>query len=324
MSNLRQLQYLTALAATRNFRRAAELTNATQPTLSGQIKALETRLGCQLIERSKPTLLFTPAGQKIIEIAKRMLADAELIKSLARQGDSYLSGVLRLGVPATLGPYLVPAAVPALAKTFPDLKFHVREALPVDIPDALSDGTFDLAITLLPLARDDLTSTPLFSEPLYLAVSRTHRLARPLADVENKSKAAIGNWHLTPSDLKDEDVLALGPGHQLHEQVVRLCQDFGARLRFDYEGTSLDTLREMVAMGLGVTFLPALYAESAAARDPNIVLRRVPHKSVARTVVLAWRKTIARDSEHKALAKTFCDVAAAGDTICVPLATKSA
>ncbi len=290
MPQLRQLEYLVAIADTLHFRRAAEKVHTTQPTLSEQLKALEQRLGAQLVERSRSKVVLTPLGRQIVEIARRMLADANEIYALAASGGRELAGVLRLGLPATIGPYLLPRLIPELHQDYPDLKMYVREELPHDLPRGLEEGQHDVIMTLLPVRGSDIVSVPLFREPLYLAVAADHRLA-------NQAKRMR-------TDLEGEDVLALGPGHQLHDFVISLCEEFGARLRHDYEGTSLDTLREMVAMGLGITFLPGLYIEAVAARDESLVTCQLDDRAIYRTVGLAWRRSSAREQSYQAL----CDM----------------
>ena len=289
MPNLRQLEYLVALSETRHFRRAAERSNTTQPTVSEQLKALETRLGAQLVERSKSKVLLTPLGEQVVEIARRMLADANEIRALAASGGSELSGVLRLGLPPTIGPYRRPFVIPDLQRVYPGLKLYVREEMPSMLPGALQDGHFDLIMSLLPVKSAELIDEPLFREPLSLAVNNNHRLA--------------AHGRVRREDLAQVDVLALGKGHQLHDAVLALCDEFGARLRFDYEGTSLDTLREMVAMGLGVTFLPGLYVKTMLARDQAINIVELEGRSIYRTVGLIWRRTSARQESYQSLAK---------------------
>lgn len=288
MPTLRQLEYLVALSETGHFRHAAERLNATQPTLSEQIKALETRLGAQLVERSRGGVLLTPLGTEVVRIARRMLADADDIRTLATTDAGTLAGVLRLGLPHTIGPYLLPLLIPTLKAAYPNLKLYVREELPHNLARSLADGHHDLILTLLPLKDAGLASAALFEEPLSLAVSNAHRLA----DCQTAKL----------SDLAGEDVLALGEGYQLHDVVVSLCRDAEARLRLDYEGTSLDTLREMVAMDLGVTFLPGLYVRAIAHADHNIRIIPFQGRRLQRPVGLAWRVTSARQSVYASLA----------------------
>lgn len=286
---LRQLEYLVAIADTRHFRRAAERVNTTQPTLSEQLKALEDRLGAQLVERSRSRVILTGLGEQVVEIARRMLAGAAEIRAVAALGGEELSGLVKLGLPPTIGPYLLPRVVPELLERHPDLKLYVREELPAALPAALIEGHYDVVITPLPVDATELDCEVIFSEPLYLAVSAAHPLAK-----RDRVKAA---------DLAGEDVLALGPGHQLHSLVKALCAETGARLRLDYEGTSLDTLREMTATGLGVTFLPGLYVQSAVERDPTLRIMTLAGRPLYRTVGMFWRKAAPRRENFRRLAE---------------------
>lgn len=280
MPNLRQLEYLVALAETRHFRRAAERTNSTQPTISEQIKALEERLGAQLVERSSTRVILTPLGVQVVEIARRMLKDANEIRTLAVSSSKELTGLLRLGLPPTIGPYLMQQAAPKLHKAYPDLKLYVREELPDVLPRGLEEGIHDVIITSLPIKILDIESLSLFREPLFLTVSHDHPLA-------SKNMVSL-------ADIKGQDVLALSRGHQLHDTVSALCKVTGARLRYDYEGTSLDMLREMVIMGFGVTFMPGLYVKSELLRDPNVKTFEIKDRDLYRTIGMAWRKSSAR------------------------------
>ncbi len=197
MPNLRQLEYLVALSETRHFRRAAERTNTTQPTLSEQLKALEERLGVQLVERSTARVVITPVGVRIVEIAKRMLRDANEIRALAAVGSKELAGLIRIGLPPTIGPYLMQRAAPKLHKAYPDLRLYMREELPKDLPRALEEGVHDIIITPLPVRAAEIETVTLFREPLLFTVGADHTLA------QRKS------LHL--ADLKDQEILALGP-----------------------------------------------------------------------------------------------------------------
>jgi LysR family transcriptional regulator, hydrogen peroxide-inducible genes activator len=294
--SLRQLEYLVALAETGNFRRAAERTSTTQPTLSEQIKALEDRLNVPLIERSRSGALLTATGVQIVEIARRMLRDASEIRSVAGMADGTLRGVLKVGIPSTIGPYLLPAIVPGLHAAYPDLKLYVREELPETLPRSLEAGTYDFIITLLPLRSEELVAVDLFREPLFLTIAADHPLAAK-AEVER-------------SDLKDLEVLTLGPGHQLHDVVLALCEEFGARVRLDYEGTSLDMVREMVITGLGVTFMPALYVRRELKRDVSLKLYQIHGRSIYRIVGMAWRKSSTRHGHFNATATLIKEIVA--------------
>lgn len=293
MPSLRQLEYLVALRDTRSFRRAAERTNTTQPTLSEQIKSLEDRLGAQLVERSRSGALLTPIGEHVVTIAKRMLKDAHEIRSVVGAGDAGLKGILKVGMPSTIGPYLLPFVVPTLHRTYPDLKLYVREELPETLPRTLEDGGYDLIITPMPVRGDDLCAIDLFREPLFLALASDHPLAR-------KPK-------IEREDLRGQEILTLGPGHQLHDVVHALCLEFGAKLRLDYEGTSLDMVREMVITGLGITFMPGLYVRRELMQDANLRIVPIQGRAIYRVIGLAWRKSSARKDGFEAIAGIFRD-----------------
>ena len=182
MPNLRQLEYLVALDQTRHFRRAAERANTTQPTLSEQLKALEVRLGAQLVERTRNKVMITPLGAQIVQIARRMLADADEIRALALSGGRELAGILRLGLPASIGPYLLPFIIPELQKRYRGLKLYVREELPSGLPSALAEGRHARGLSWLPVNHGELVFDEFVREPLYHAVARAHPLAgRPQA-----------------------------------------------------------------------------------------------------------------------------------------------
>jgi LysR family transcriptional regulator, hydrogen peroxide-inducible genes activator len=289
--NIRQLEYLVAVADTRHFRRAAERTNTTQPTLSEQLKALEERLGAQLVERSTSRVVLTATGAQVVEIARRILRDAQEIRSVTSAGDKGLLGLLRLALPPTIGPYLFKYAAPQLHESYPGLRLYVREEMAQLLPRALEEGLHDVIITPGPIRGAEIESVPLFREPLVLTLACDHALA-------SRKQVRL-------ADLKGEDFLALAPGHYLHEPVQTLCQEAGAHLRFDFEGTSLDMLREMVIMGLGITFMPGLYAGRELVTDPAVKLYSLEDRDISRTIMMAWRKTSARKAAYAELAGFF-------------------
>ena len=286
---LKQLRYLVAIADTLHFRRAAELSNVSQPTLSGQLRELEQRLGVQLVERSRSKVVLTPIGREVSARARMILREVQDLEESVIQGSGVFGGTLRLGILPTLGPYLLPHIIPELHRTYPHLRLYVREGTPQVLLDGLDSGKLDLLVFPLPLAGADLRTAPLFREPLLIAVAREH----PLASRDSLERA----------DLKDQTVLALERGHRLHDQVRALCEDYGANLALDYEGTSLDTLRQMVGMGMGLTFLPALYVRSELPKDGEVVARPLRTRPPSRTIGLVWRRHSARGEEFAALAK---------------------
>ena len=293
MPTLQQMRYLTAIADTLHFRRAAEAVNVTQPTLSAQLKEMERRLGVQLVERSRAKVILTPIGAEIAERARRVLRDVEDIRDLARRTRP-LASTIRTGVVHSLGSYLLPLIVPELHESHPDLRLYVREGLPDALLSQLQTGTVDLLFYPLPVDRQDLVSVPLFSEPLRVVMARDHRLAHLPA--------------IPPGELRGETILTLEPGHRLYDQVRDLSETFKANLSHDYEGTSLDTLRQMVAMGLGISLLPALYIRSEVARENIVVDRPIRGPEPARLIGMVWRRGTARHAEFDALARIVADI----------------
>ncbi len=287
MPSIRQLEYLSALAETRHFRKAAEKVGVSQPTLSAQLSTLEQRLDVQLVERSRTNVMLTPVGDQILLIGRRVLRDVQEIRDLAASQRGALGGTIRLGLPPTIGPYLMPRVLPTLHKKHPDLKVYVREQIPSILPQSLAEGVHELIIAPLPVHSADFTSVPIFREPLFVVAPEEHPLA--------------AKGFAERSDLSGEAVLALERGHQLHEQVEAICDEFGARLQFDFEGTSLDTLRQMVAMGMGISFLPGLYVKTALTSESGVVALEFKGRNLYRTIGMAWRKTSAREADYRAL-----------------------
>ena len=288
MPTLQQFRYLVAVAETLHFRRAAELTHVTQPTLSGQLRELELKLGVQLVERSRSRVVMTPIGKEITARARVILRDVQEVENLAKHGQTLLGGTVRLGVPHSLGPYLLPHILPDLHKAYPDLRLYIREATPNELLVQLDEGSLDVLLFPMPVKGADFESAALFREPLYVAVPRDHALTRKKA--------------LDRADLEGETVLALEAGHRLHEQVRDLCNQYNANLALDYEGTSLDTLRQMVGMGMGLSFLPALYVDAEVRDDDQIVPLPLRTRPPSRLIGMIWRRPSSQRDDFLALA----------------------
>ena len=297
MVTFRQLQYLVAVADTLHFRRAAARCHVSQPTLSGQIQDLEARLGVRLIERGRSRVLLTAMGQQIVARARVILRDMGELIELARSGEHRFEGTLRMGVLPTLGPYLLPQVFPQLHARFPRLQLYVREGRNDDLTAGLASGAFDVLLTTPPVDVGGITVTPLFDEPLLVALPSDHRLTVRTV--------------LPSQCLGGETVLALESGHRLREQVRDLAQHLGAKLATDYEGTSLDALRLMVQMGMGLAILPALYIRSEVAKDPGVVVRPLDGVAPVRPIALVWREQSARTAELQTIATVIRDWAAA-------------
>lgn len=288
---LRQLSYFVALADTRHYRRAAERVGISQPSLSQQILALEEALGLELVERGRRGAVLTPQGRTVLDQARRVLDETATLRALAQDAREGFSGTIRLGSTPTLGPYLLPYVMRRLHETYPTLKVIVRDATPLALQEELVTGQHDLILTQLPVPLAEVEVMRLFREPLKLVMARDH----PLAKITS----------ISDTDLAGQDVLTLTDAYRLHAQVAALCEELGANLRRDYEGTSLDALRQMTALDMGVSFLPALYVQSEVSTGTgDVSVRRFRKDSVTRSVGLAWR----RRSAHRALIQHMADL----------------
>lgn len=275
---LRQLESFVALSETRHFRRAAARLGVSQPTLTAQIAKLESTVGARLFERSHARTTLTAPGRELADQARRVVREFGALVERAGSLGKGLAATFRLGITPTLGPYLLPHILPDLHATHEHLKLYVREDAPRDIEQGLLATDHDLIITPMPVdTPEHLTVAPLFREPVSLVLPADHRLARR-ARVE-------------ADDLRDESVLTLQEHHLFHRHVDALCRRLGARLLRDYEGTSLDTLRQMVVMGMGIAFLPALYVHSEIHEPSALRVTSVRGQSIERTLALVWRAT---------------------------------
>ncbi len=284
---LRQLEYVVAIADHASFSRAALACAVTQPALSAQIAQLESTLAIQLFERDRRKVLVTPAGIEIIARARATLAAAAAVVDSARASAQPLTGTLRLGVIPTIAPFLLPAVLPTVRAEFPRLRLLLREDQTGRLLTQLDEGKLDAAILALPVGGD-LAAVRLYREDFALAVPRGHRLAR---------RATV-----RPADLDGEAVLLLDDGHCLREQALAVCDSAGAREQSELRATSLVTLAQMVASGLGVTLIPTTAAAVLAPRAGEVVVVRFAEPAPGRDVGLCWRMSSARGRELGALA----------------------
>ena len=287
--SLKQLQYFAAVAEYGSFRQAAFRLEITQPTLSHQIANMEQALKVQLFERSRKGINTTPQGRELLLSARRVLEEAQGFTTQAALLSGSGIGTYRLGVTPTLGPYLLPHILNPIHSNHADLKLYVRENPPSELETGLINGQHDLILTTLPIMSSELIVAPLFREPLKLALARDHRLAdKPIIKRE---------------DLLGEPVLTISEHHLFHRQIKELCEQVGAPVLRDYEGTSLDTLRQMVVMGMGIAFLPALYAKSEIRDKEELRVADVEGISVVRNHALVWRNTSPTSSFYKQLSE---------------------
>jgi len=292
LPTLKQLQYFAALADTGHYRKAAERVGISQPSLSLQIGNLEDTLRLSLVERGRAGAVLTPEGREVLDRARRILEEVASLAESSEEMKSGLSGTFRLGSSTTLGPYILPRVLRTLHAQFPSLRLFIRDGAPRALLDDLLAGQHDLILTQLPVASTDVTVTRLFREPLRLAVARDHRLA--------------GASGVTDADLTGENILALSSSFTLHAQIADLAREVGTTLRQDYEGTSLDAIRQMVAMDMGISFLPALYAKSEIAeRDGDVALVPFRQGRFERTIGIVWRKSAGKHAGYSAFAEVI-------------------
>ena len=290
--SFRQLRYFEAIADAGSFRRAADRLGVTQPTLTVQIAAMEKALDTTLFERQRNGVILTPVGRELLPRARSI---AEELKEFCDQARGVSSGsVYRMGVTRTLGPYLLPRVLPQLHQRFENLRLYVRESTPAQLGAELKSAVHDVVLTTLPLKGDELEIAPLFREPVKLAVPLEHPLA---------SKSSV-----TGTDLVGESVLTIDEQHLYHKQVSDLCESLGATVNRDFEGTSLDTLRQMVVMGMGISFLPALYVASEIGESDTPRITDVEGVTMSRDHALAWRRRSPSRVAFRQLADAIRDV----------------
>lgn len=296
---LTELKYIVAVARERHFGRAAEACFVSQPTLSVAIRKLEDELGVVLFERGGTEIGVTPIGLRVVAQAQRVLEESANLREIARQGHDPLAGPLRVGVIYTIGPYLLPKLVPAQIAATPQMPLLLQENYTVRLLELLRQGEIDCAIVALPLPESGLLSWPLYDEPFVAAVPKTHPLA--------------SSTQIDAEDLKNETMLLLGAGHCFRDQVLEVCPElsrFSAAsdgIQRTFEGSSLETIRHMVAAGIGVTVLPAS-ALSMPGLETKLV-SYIPFSPPApdRRVVLVWRKSFPRPQSIEALGRAIRD-----------------
>lgn len=284
---LRQLQYIVAVADTKNFRLAAERCRVSQPSLSAQVAELEGALGVRLFERDKRRVLLTAAGEDLVERARRLLAAADDLVDAARRHVDPLSGKLRIGVIPTIAPYLLPKVVPALHKAFPSATLAWVEDKTEVLVREVRRGGLDAAMLALEADLGDLSTEQLGMDPFVLAASPSHPLGRRTGKVGQQ-------------ELAGERVLLLDDGHCFREQALAYCAAARAE-ELGFRATSLPTLVQMVAAGAGVTLLPRMAVELESGRAA-LRIREFDGEVPERTIVLGWRKGAAVQEAMEKLA----------------------
>jgi LysR family transcriptional regulator, hydrogen peroxide-inducible genes activator len=276
--NLRDLEYLVAVGEHHHFGKAAEACMVSQPTLSTQLKKLEQELGVDLIERSPRRVMLTATGERVAERARIILGEVDTIRAFARQATDPEGGTLRMGLFPTLAPYLLPHIVPTVHERYPNIELLLTEEKSEVVLDLLRAGRLDTAVLALPVHDPSLVQHVLFTEDFVLAVPADHPLAAAGGPVD-------------PSVLAGEQILLLEEGHCLRDQALSVCRLTGASERRGFRATSLETLRQMVAAGVGITLLPELAVAPPVPASSDIVLLRFTEPVPQREIAMVWRPT---------------------------------
>lgn len=295
---LTELRYITAVARVKHFGRAAQACFVSQPTLSVAIRKLEDELGVTLFERNRTEVTITPVGEKIIEQARRVLEEAEAIKTIAAAGQDQLAVPLKLGVIYTVGPYLIPHLIPGLKAMAPDMQLLITENFTDALSERLINGDIDAAILSLPFEHPGIVTRALYDEPFVAALPLDHRLAK--------------KRRLRSGDLDDETMLLLGARNCFRDQVIEFCpacvrpgRRGEAAIQETLEGSSLETIRQMTAAGAGVTVLPLTSTQADSSLSQLLEIRPFAPPAPTRTVALAYRRSFPRPRAIAALADTI-------------------
>jgi len=291
--NLAELRYIVALARERHFGHAAAACFVSQPTLSVAVKKLEDELGVALFERARHEVRITPAGERVVEQAQRALEAIESVRQVARSERDQLAGPLRIGAIYTVGPYLFPDLISNLRERAPQMPLVVEENYTAVLNDKLKQGDLDVIIISLPFEEPNILTLPLYEEPFVILLPASHPLTRRKT--------------LRSKNLEDETVLMLGAGHCFRDQVIEACPACAPRSTGDSravytaEGSSLETIRHMVASGMGLTVLPCTAAGADRYSQRLLAIRRFASPVPTRQVALAWRTSFPRPKVIDAL-----------------------
>lgn len=291
---LTELRYLIALDKERHFSRAAKRAFVSQPTLSVAVRKLEDELGVAVFERNRGEAQVTPIGRQIIDQAYRVLAEVDTLNSIAANSQDQLAGPLRLGVIYTVGPYLLPHLIPALRKQAPDMPVIIEESFTHNLTQQLQAHELDAILVALPFTRPGLITWPLYDEPFVVVMPQNHPWT---------SRDAIH-----PNDLSGEELLLLGSGHCFRDQVLAACPDCQEPEpnQQPRAGSSLETIRHMVASGLGITVLPQSSIDSSGNNQSLLVTKPFTGTPPSRQIGLVWRESFPRPRAIAALQRAIC------------------
>ena len=299
---LTELKYIVALARERHFGRAAEKCFVSQPTLSVAVKKLEDELGAILFERGQNEVSTTPVGDQVVAQAERVLAEANRVKELADAAGDPLAGPLRIGAIYTIGPYLLPKLVPLVKQRAPKMPLMIEENFTVRLLEALKRGDLDVAVLALPIAEPGLVAQAVYDEAFRVLLPAGHPWA--------KRRAAVA-----PAELLGEPLLMLGRGNCFRDQVLDLCTQAGQGGPQVLEGSSLETIRHMVASGVGITVMPATAVDGIPKTDALLRVRAVAPPQPSRRIGLAWRASFPRHQAIDLLRQALLDCRLPGTSV---------
>jgi len=299
---LTELKYIVALAREKHFGRAADACFVSQPTLSVAIKKLEEELNVSLFERGSNEVSLTPVGERVVVQAQRVLEEASAIKAIAQQGMDPLAGPLRVGVIYTIGPYLLPGLVSSMIEKVPTMPLVLQENFTVRLLELLKQGEIDVAVLALPINESGFVIQPLYDEPFIVALPKSHRWAQEKT--------------IRSDDLRGENMLLLGAGHCFRDQVLGVCPELSRfsqsseGIQRTFEGSSLETIRHMVASGVGITVLPSSSVPNPVPAESLLNYIPLADDDTRRTVALVWRKSFGRREALDALKECImaCDL----------------
>lgn len=292
--SLRQIEYFVSVADHGAFGAAARALSVSQPSLSKQLATMEDELGVRLFERTSRRVTLTPLGRSLLIRGRTLLQEAREFRAVARGSIGLFGDFLSIGVLPSIGAYFMPVANRSLHKLYPDLRLTVQEGATAQLLDLLRVGKVD-AVVGTDSHEDDIRSVPLFTESLWICAASDD----PLSD---------GTTPISLQDLKDRPLLSLSPDFHLTTVVERLAEEAGAFVSRDYQGASLDAIRQMAVMGAGVAILPSLYALAEAVRDPEFIVRRIDHPSAKHDIALHWRRSSHMQDDFAQLSKVLIDV----------------
>ncbi len=291
--SVRQLRYICAVAEHRHFSKAAAACFVTQSTLSAAVRELESRLGVVIFERDRKSVRVTPLGERLVRQARVVLGEVEDFVGLAGVGDEVLAGELRLGVIPTVGPFLLPRLLGALRESYPKLRLYLREDVSERLVRELRQGQLDLLILAFPYPLPATETAPLFRDEFLLCLPPGHALEKEPRVRQRR--------------LRGERLLLLEEGHCLREHALEACQLDGAATDLVYQGTSLHTLVQMVAGGLGLTLLPALAVRADVLGETRLALKPISGGDAFREIGMAWRRSDPRRADYLSLAAFIRD-----------------